>query len=358
MSVILRRQLLPTRLYPGRGRGGADLTRLPYRDGVRVCDGVDWFWLPSMLRALALLLRERPDVVILQWWTGAVLHSYLLLALAARLCGGRLVIEFHEVQDTGEARLWPARRYFGLLMPLLLRLADGAVVHSEYDRAAMARSVALAGRPTAVIPHGPFNHYQAAGGEVRRAAPVDCCNLLYFGVIRPYKGLEDLLRAFEAIPEDQIGRYWLTVVGETWEGWTLPEELIAASRYRERITFVNRYVPDEEVAAYFAGADAVVLPYHRSSASGPLHVAVSQGLPVVVTQVGGLVEAVADYAGALPVPPRDPAALGEALRKLPARRGRRFADPHSWDRTVQRLDALFARLGVARQPAAWEEAAA
>ena len=45
---------------------------------VRVFDGVDWFWLPSLLRALAFLVRQRPDVVVLQWWSGTVLHSYLI----------------------------------------------------------------------------------------------------------------------------------------------------------------------------------------------------------------------------------------------------------------------------------------
>jgi glycosyltransferase involved in cell wall biosynthesis len=69
------------------------------------------------------------------------------------------------------------------------------------------------------------------------------------------------------------------VVGETWEGWTLPGEQIARSPRRDRITFVNRYVSDEELDGYLRGADAVVLPYLRSSLSGPLHVAMGYGLP-------------------------------------------------------------------------------
>ena len=68
----------------------------------------------------------------------------------------------------------------------------------------------------------------------------------------------------------------------------------------------------------------MVLPYHRSSSSGPLHLAMSAGLPVIVTAVGGLVEAVQDYPGALLVPPRDPTALRGALLQLLERRGRRL----------------------------------
>ena len=105
VSLILMRQLLPTCFYPGRKRVGARLTWLEYDPLVRVFDGVDWYWLPSMLRALLFLLRERPDAVVFQWWSGTVLHSYLLLALVSRLLRVQTVIEFHEVLDPGEAKL-------------------------------------------------------------------------------------------------------------------------------------------------------------------------------------------------------------------------------------------------------------
>lgn len=347
VSAILMRQLLPTRLYPGRDRvkQGVRLTNLAYAPEVKVFDGVDWFWLPSLFRALNFFRKEKPEVVVFQWWTGVVLHSYLALALAARLSGAKVVIEFHEVQDTGEARLRLARLYMGLVSKGMVRLADGFVIHSEFDRPQLEKSYKLGQRPVELIPHGPYDHYQLPPEQSRlREAPEDCCNLLFFGVIRPYKGLEDLIRAFEAISPDQIDRYWLTVVGETWEGWTLPTKLIEESRYRDRITFINRYVPDEEVAAHFSGADAVVLPYHRSSASGPLHVAMSEGLPVVVTRVGGLVEASSGYEGVFLVPPQDPASLGAALEQVAALQGQRFQDPHSWERTAASYNDLFAEI--------------
>lgn len=197
-----------------------------------------------------------------------------------------------------------------------------------------------------LIPHGPYNHCQLTGEKQGdRKVPQSCCNLLFFGVIRPFKGLEDLILAFDALPESEISKYWLTVVGETWEGWTIPTDLIERSPYRDRITFVNRYVSDAEVAQFFAEADAVVLPYHRSSASGPLHIAMSSGLPVVVTSVGGLIESVAGYDGAILVPPRDTISLQGALLQVAKLRGRRFADPHSWEHTAACYQALFDALG-------------
>jgi len=347
VSTILMRQLLPTRLYPGRQRVGTPLTSLEYDPAVKVYNGVDWFWLTSIFRAVALLVKERPDVLVFQWWTGTVLHTYLLLALVGRLLGAKVVIEFHEVLDTGEERIPLVRNYTRLVAPWLMKLARGFVVHSRHDIPLLEKRYPVANRPVTIIPHGPYDHYKQEDDQPtmpRREAPENCCNLLYFGVIRPYKGLEDLIQAFDAIPETEIEKYWLTIVGETWEGWTLPEELISRSRYRQRITFVNRYVVDQEVGEFFSGADAVVLPYRRSSASGPLHIAMSYHLPIAVSRVGGLIEAVAGYEGAIQVQPGDVPALTEALVGLAAMRGQRFADPHSWEYTVERYSHFFESL--------------
>jgi glycosyltransferase involved in cell wall biosynthesis len=345
VSAILMRQLLPTFLYPGRARVGAAITNMRYAPGVPVFDGVDWYWIPSIFRALWFLARQRPDVLILHWWTGTVLHSYLALAIAARLLGSKVVVEFHEVLDTGEAKIPAARLYVGIFAPILMRQAHGFVIHSDFDRAALQQRYRIGDRPVAQIPLGPFDQYLATeAAPIPRPCPPMCCHLLYFGVIRPFKGVEDLVNAFDAISEDQIDQYWLTIVGETWEGWTLPTTLIEGSRYRDRITFVNRYVRDEEVAGFFSIADVVVLPYHRSSASGPLHVAMSHGLPVVVTEVGGLVEAAAGYRGATFVPPHDPPALRAGIERAAAMRGQHFDDPHGWDSIARRYEALFGQV--------------
>ena len=315
LSAILMRQLLPTALYPGCKRVGANLTQLEYDPALAVFDGVDWYWMPSIIRSLAFLIREHPDVIVFQWWSGTVLHSYLLLALAARQLGSKMVIEFHEVIDTAEARLPLAQLYVRLLAPFIVGQAHGFVIHSEYDGKLLQGYYNLKKRPIALIPHGPYNYYLVADQkqEDQNTFMSECYNLLFFGVIRPFKGLEDLIAAFDALPQDEISEYRLTIVGETWEGWTLPADLVERGQYRDRITFVNRYVSDAEVAQFFAKADAVVLPYHRSSTSGPLHTAMSCGLPVVVTSVGGLVEAVTGYERAILVPPGDTLGLQNAF---------------------------------------------
>jgi glycosyltransferase involved in cell wall biosynthesis len=340
LSVVLLRRLMPLRWYPGQAHVGADLGAVRYPTEAEIYDGVDWFWGGSIRHAIYMICHQRPDVVVLEWWTGTVLHTLLALAWLARRVGARVIIEFHEVQDTGELRVPLAGRYVDALFPLLLRLVDGAVVHSEHDRHAVQDRFGLGDRPLVTIPHGPHRVLPAV--PHRTSDTDDECRLLYFGVIRPFKGVEDLIRAFDSLPPENAAGLRLMIVGETWEGHTLPLEMVDASRYRDRIDVINRYVTDAEVADFFATADVVVLPYHRSSASGPLHLAMSTGLPVVVTAVGGLIEAVQDYGGAILVPPQDVDELARALLKACTMRNQRFADPHSWERTIDRFAELFA----------------
>jgi glycosyltransferase involved in cell wall biosynthesis len=345
VSVILMRRLIPRALYPGRARVGDEtLTDEKYPADVEVFDGIDWYWIPSMFGALRLLRRSRPEALLFQWWTGAVLHSYVLLAVAARLQGARIIIEIHEIQDTGEAGMAPARSYVRRFGRWLMGMADAYIVHSEFDREALGRSFGIKRRPVRVVRHGPFSHYAVAESTPLREVPQDGCNILFFGTIRPYKGLEDLVQAFDSLANEDA-HCWLTVVGETWEDWTEPIELIEASKHRDRITLVNRYVSDAEASRWFAGADVVSLPYRRSSASGPLHLTMDAGLPVVVTDVGGLREATRGYDGAVFVPAADPDSLREGLRKAIALRGRRFEDESSWTDNADAVFELLEQLG-------------
>jgi glycosyltransferase involved in cell wall biosynthesis len=359
VGTLLMRRLVPRRLYPGRNRVGARVVTAAYPAHIPVYDGVDWYWGRSLSRALRYLDQQRPTVVVLEWWSGAVLHTYLRLARYAARHGASVILEWHEGQDTGEAEVPGAHRYVQSLMPRLLSGVDAHVVHSDFDLRAIKAAFTLGDAPVRVIPHGPYDHLigprvpQEArlaphGPQAALGADGSPFRLLYLGVVRPFKGVEDLVTAFSGLGRDQAVRFRLCVVGETWEGWTAPAEAIARSPHSDLIERVDRYVTDAEVAAFFGQADAVVLPYHRSSSSGPLHIAMSAGLPVVTTAVGGLIEAVERYPGAILVPPRDPVALRQGLLRLLARRGQRYPDPHSWARTTAEYRALIGELNKVR----------
>jgi glycosyltransferase involved in cell wall biosynthesis len=345
VGALLMRRLVPERFYPGRDHVGAAVAgSVVYPPEVSLYDGVDWYWGRSMTGALRYLDEQRPTVVIFEWWTGAVLHTYLRLARRAARLGARIILEWHEGQDVGEAAMPLAHRYVRALMPRLLSYVDAHVVHSDFDLKTIPAAYSLGNAIVRVMQHGPYHHVvasSAARAGVREDSPF---RLLYFGVIRPYKGVEDLVEAFSMLDRQQASQFRLSVVGETWEGCTAADRAIARSPHADLIERVDRYVSDEELAEYVAQADAIVLPYHRSSLSGPLFIAMTAGVPTVVTAVGGLVEVVEDYAGAVLVPPQNPAAMRDALLKLPARRGERYPNPRSWQQTLEGYRALIDEL--------------
>lgn len=347
VSVIQLRQLLPRLLYPGRRRVGQPRARMAYPPDVPVYDGVNWWWGTSLLRALSFIRSNRPRVLVLQWWTATALHTYLILGMMARLLGARVVIEMHETQDPDEARYPVIRQYCRWGLRLLLRLCHGCVVHSTADFRSLETGYKTKRLRMTVARHGPYDQYDvaeessaedgAATAAVKAAPRPGVVNLLFFGLIRPYKGLEDLLAVFNDLSETEAAGLWLTIVGETWGGYSAPKRLIEESPHRSRITFVNEYVPDEVVGAAFSHADVAVLPYHRSSGSGTLHVAMSWGLPVVVSNVGGLPEAAGDYGGAIFVPPRNREALRAGIEDAVKMAHQRFTDPRDWDEVIDAL---------------------
>jgi glycosyltransferase involved in cell wall biosynthesis len=342
VSAILMRKLVPKALYPGRHHVGVVQSAYQVAAVVPTYEGIDWYSPLSVWRAAAFLRAERPDVLLLQWWTGANLPAYLCLAWVARHIDAKVVIEFHEDLDSAEAGIPVVGRLLRRGQDFLAARAQGYIAHSQWDRDRLIKKLPTRpGADFAVIRHGP---YEMAGNAVdrRRVGEKDSqrVNLLFFGTIRPYKGLEYLVRAFNLLMEEDPSKYRLTVVGEPWERWTLPLQEIEKSAYRDHITSVYRYVDDSEVASYFDEADIVVLPYLKSSASGPLQLAMSSGLPVVVTEVGGLTEVAEGYPGAVLVETASAESVAAGVVAATALAGSRHAELGDWREIAAAYRAL------------------
>lgn len=335
VSVLLLRRLLPQGLYPGRAHVGKELGFPPYR--VAAFDGVDWFWGTSLWRGFKFILAEDPAVVIFQWWTIVTVHTYLVLAWLCRRRGIKTIIEFHELQDPAESAITGMAKLNRVGLRWLLSLADGIIVHNRHDRDLIISSVGAPKLPVHIVPHGPYDHLAGTrpvtGDPSAESGDATC--LLFFGLIRPYKGLEDLLEAFNGLSREEASFFRLSIVGETWEGWTKPARLVDQSPHKDRIEFVNRYVADSEVAGFFSRADALILPYRRASSSGPLNIGLASGLAVVMYDVPSLVDTVGGYEGATIVPSGDIGALRDAIKALRSVKGRRYPANLTWSNVVE-----------------------
>ena len=139
--------------------------------------------------------------------------------------------------------------------------------------------------------------------------------ILFFGLLRPYKGVTYLIQAFESLPDTLRENTSLVIAGEPWEDKEALE-LARLSPYSSQIKLYPEYISDEEVPIFFSSADVLVLPYIRASQSGVAHIAISYGMPIVASKVGGLVESLSKYSGSVFVPATDIDALSHALSSL------------------------------------------
>ena len=179
VGVLLLRRLVPEVMFPGRQRVGRTDSTLAYDNGIVPYDGIDWYWGRSILPALRCLL-EAPCYLVLQWWSASTLHTYLLLASVARLRGSMVILEFHEVQDPGEAGMPLLALYARIVLPLLLRLCRGGVVHTTHSGKLLAERYDLDKMDIEVIPHGPYDHHHA-----KEARAIPAGTLLFSGPAPP-----------------------------------------------------------------------------------------------------------------------------------------------------------------------------
>jgi glycosyltransferase involved in cell wall biosynthesis len=225
---------------------------------------------------------------------------------------------------------------------------DAVVAHSEFGRRQLVEQLGIAAEKVRVIHHGAF-HYLAAMPAGALPAELDAPNsepvVLFFGLLRPYKGIDVLLDAWRRLGDAQAE---LWIVGRP----RMPVDGVLGAA-PPSVKWVTRFVSDPELVACFRRADVVVLPYLRTDRfdfSGVLATALAFAKPAVLSDVGGFDE-VAEAGAARVVPPEDAAALADALGNLLADReqrdrlsaGARAAaeGPYSWDAAAQQTLALY-----------------
>ena len=253
---------------------------------------------PSVASSLRRLRALEPDVVHIQWLAVPRFDIRWLRRLARRY---PLLLTAHDVlpRRPESARAWGEA----------LGLVDRVVVHSERAVATLAE-VGVARPRLERIPHAVFD-------PPTGYAPTEPggTTLLFFGLIREYKGLDVLLRALPLVAE-RVPEVRLVVAGDPLDPAEPLQELARELGVAERVEWRLRYVLDDEIAALFDAAAVAVLPYRELDSSGVLATALGVGRPAVVTDVGSLGTIVRAYGAGRVVPRDDPEALAAACVKL------------------------------------------
>ena len=331
----------PSLLFPGESQTVAT----PPPADLRICRCVNTMNPLNWVRVGRRIRRERPDFVLMKYWTPFMAPCFGTIARIARGNGHTKVlcqidnVEPHERHLTDK----PFNRYY-------LHSVDGFVYMSEQVHSELR---AYSDAPALFSPHPLFENF---GERVERSEAcvrlgLDPANryVLFFGLIRDYKGLDLLLDAWAQLR--RAGRTEgrrLIVAGEFYTAREPYLNRIADNGLQDEVLLHDRFIPDDDVKYYFSAADFVVQPYKTATQSGVTQIAYQFCVPMVVTAVGGLAEIVPDGRVGYVCPPTaegvaaamDRMYEGDALKRFRencVEERRRF----SWEEMCSRVTELY-----------------
>lgn len=303
----------------------------------------------------------RPKIFHVLWNNKFETLDRTFLMLYYRFLGKKIVLTAHNVnagrRDSNDSRL------NRLTLGMQYRLADHVFVHTEKMKCELVKEFGVKDTRVTVIPFGINNSVPntlLTPIEARERLGIAAADrtILFFGMIRPYKGLEYLIAAFRKILTRYEG-YRLIIVGQPincQRYWTAIREDIDREIQRGRVLLKPDYIPDHETEVYFKAADVAVLPYRYVYQSGVLFLAHSFGLPVLAADVGSLKDDIVEGKTGFVFRPEDPVDLARAIeryfasdlyRELNSHRQqiRDYAtERHSWDVVSKMTMNVYARL--------------
>lgn len=292
----------PARLFPGEAQID---NALPPPAGVAVSQTIDTLNPLTWRHTAREVAAFAPDLAIVPAWTFFTAPALGWIARDLRRRGIPVVAMVHNARDH-EAAGWKNR-----LLAWQIAQANRAVAHN----APVAAQIAAIdpAMPVAISPHPLYDDYPAPTGTLPRRAALE---LLFFGLVRPYKGLDLLI---EALAQSGLHDVRLTIAGEFWSGLDETRAQVARLGLSDTVEIVPRYLSDAETAELFARCDALIAPYRAATGSGVLALAQHYQRPVIASDVPGLREAVAHRETGWLFPGGDIAALAALLRDTATR---------------------------------------
>ena len=270
----------PSLLFPGKTQYVTPDDEAARVESEAVLDTANPF---SYGKAARAIRAWKPDLLLVRYWMSWFGPS---LGYVARHAGCRtLAITDNVIPHEKRLVDTPLTKYF-------LKGCDGFVTLSQAVKEDLLRL-----RPDArvtVLPHPLYTHFgeklpREEAEKTLGLAPGKK-NLLFFGLIREYKGLDILLEAFRGLGED----YQLIIAGEPYGPFDRYQAIIDSLPGKERVHLFLHYVKDSEVRTYFSAADVTVLPYRSATQSGISSVSYHFEVPMIVTDVGGLKDTIGD----------------------------------------------------------------
>lgn len=282
----------PSFLFPGKTQYTTEPAPkdLVIRRELNSCNPFNW------LRVGRAIRKAAPDMLICCYWMSFFAPAYGLVSRMARRNGKTRCVALVHNMIPHEPNILDK-----LFAPYFVMSQDGFVALSEsvvHDIEKVESQKSKVERPKTFSPHPIYDHYgeRMTKAEACKALGLDEKKdyMLFFGLVRAYKGLDLLLDAFGQIKE-QLPDLQLIIAGEFYEDEDKYRTQIAANGLSERVILRNEFIPDGDLRKYFGAADLIVQPYKTATQSGVTQVAFHFEKPMLVTNVGGLGEIVHDH---------------------------------------------------------------
>jgi glycosyltransferase involved in cell wall biosynthesis len=294
----------PKFLFPGDA--SFDKSKAPVKSS-QTRQILDWANPLSWMKIAKEIRAFKPDLIIFPWWMwGWAIPFFVIATLGKALSGAKILFVCHNVTEH-ETATWKK-----LLTQLTLGRGDSYITHSQTDLDELEK---LFPKKRSLKTFHPI--YEIFKGEnlskqkAQKRLGVSGNTILFFGYIRPYKGLEYLLKALPPVLK-KID-ITLVVAGEFWEEKEKYQKLIKELKIEKKVKIFDRYIANEEIASFFTACDLLVTPYSSATGTGVTRIALAFGKPIVGTAVGDIPEVVPHERRGLIVPPKNPEAIAGAI---------------------------------------------
>jgi len=307
------KSLYPDLIYPGKKQFDETFS-FKFNKNVNVKHLISYYnpfsWILAGLHA-------KGGIIHAQWWHLWFTPIFLVIFALALLKKKKTVLTIHNVLPHTTSTAIKKVNYF--FNGFLFRACSHFIVHSKTNAAQLTEFYNIPKEKISVIPMGIHDAYvknncdsQSIKKEfgINKTAKI----ILYFGTIKNYKGVDNLITAFATVSKKYENSV-LIIAGEPWVDWKNCSEFISKNNLADKIIAHLKYIPMTDVEKYFSIADLVVLPYKFFDAqSGPGNIALAFGKPLIVTHVGSLPELVKNEVCV--VEPSQPEKLANAILKI------------------------------------------
>ncbi len=312
VDVLSFKRQYPAWLYPGQSDREPDEAADPFPARYLLDPLKPLTWRQAARQVAA----AKPDLVLVVWWTTFWSPAYASLVYLLKRAGVRVAYLIHNVLPHEQ------RFYDRFLARLSLGQGQGFIIQMEAERQRLLELLPKAG-PIVLSPHpryDQFLEYRLPKAEARQrlGLPEGEPVVLFFGIVRPYKGLRYLVEAMGILDKEGV-KARLVVAGEFWEDIELYREMLARFCILDRALLVDHDLTNAEVGLYFSAADLFAAPYTGGTQSGAVKTALAFGLPVVMTDRLGDEGTAGQPESLLAVPSGDAAALAQAMQVMLSR---------------------------------------